>query len=314
MTRTTSLAVAFLLGLCPLAAPAQAQLARTWVSSLGNDNNDCNRLTPCKTFQAAHDKTLADGEISVLDPGGYGAVTITKGISIINDGSGEAGVLVSGGLIGITINAGLNDKVSLRGLTIKGIGFGGGNGIRFVSGKSLSVENCVIRNHTGDGFQFVSNVVGSARLIISNTLVSDNGGNGIWIQPSGSGELRTVLNRVEVYSNAAHGIAVLNSGTGIKSPLTIVTDSVSAFNGLSGIALDGNGGLTEVRRSVVSYNNVGLISLGHGALFFTVVYGSGVRNNVTGRQNPQGSVLSYGDNYFLNFDGDPGTMPLLFKK
>ena len=81
----TALTTATLLALGMLAAPAQAQLARTWVSSLGNDANDCNRSTPCKTFQRAHDNTLALGEISVLDPGGYGAVTITKGISIINE-------------------------------------------------------------------------------------------------------------------------------------------------------------------------------------------------------------------------------------
>src|SRR5262245_33822857 len=147
---TTALTTATLLALGMLAAPAQAQLARTWVSSLGNDANDCNRSTPCKTFQRAHDNTLALGEISVLDPGGYGAVTITKGISIINDGVGEAGALVSGGLNGITINAGPNGKVSLRGLTIKGIGFGGGNGIVFNSGNSLTIENCVVRNLSGN--------------------------------------------------------------------------------------------------------------------------------------------------------------------
>src|SRR5262245_24370382 len=126
MVRFTLLAIAVLLSLGVV--PAKAQLARTWVSSLGNDGNDCNRLTPCRTFQRAHDQTLALGEITVIDPGGYGAVTITKGISIINDGVGEAGALVSGGLVGITVNAGPSDKISLRGLTVKGIGFGGGNG------------------------------------------------------------------------------------------------------------------------------------------------------------------------------------------
>src|SRR5215470_6439033 len=132
-----------------LATAAQAQLARTFVSSFGNDANDCNRLTPCRTFQVAHDKSLAAGEITVLDPGGYGAVTITKGISIINDGVGEAGALVSGGLNGITVNAGASDAVSLRGLTVKGIGFGGGNGIVFNSGATLTVENCAIRTLNG---------------------------------------------------------------------------------------------------------------------------------------------------------------------
>src|SRR5262249_806804 len=145
-----TIAVPLVIGL--LVAPAEAQLARTFVSSFGNDAADCNRATPCRTFQRAHDQTLTLGEITVLDPGGYGSVTITKGMSIINDGVGEAGVLVSGGATGITIMAGATDAISLRGLTIKGIGFGGSAGIWFkTTGKSLSVENCVIRNHVGVG-------------------------------------------------------------------------------------------------------------------------------------------------------------------
>src|SRR5215813_881909 len=124
MTRVTALTIAVLLGACLPVAPAQAQFARTFVSSVnGSDGNDCNRLTPCRTFQRAHDQTLTLGEISILDAGGYGAVTITKGISIINDGVGEAGVLVSGGFNGITINASPGDAITLRGLTVKGIGF-----------------------------------------------------------------------------------------------------------------------------------------------------------------------------------------------
>src|SRR5919199_6894899 len=108
-----------LLALALGASPAQAQLARTFVSAAnGNDANDCNRATPCRTFQTAHDKTFDQGEITVLDPGGYGAVTITKSIAIINDGVGEAGVLVSGGATGIIINAPAAAYVSLRGLTI----------------------------------------------------------------------------------------------------------------------------------------------------------------------------------------------------
>src|SRR5437868_14383354 len=117
MSRTAkSVFAACVLALAIPAAVAQAQLARTFVSAAtGNDANDCGRATPCRTFQAAHDKTLAQGEITVLDPGGYGAVLVTKGISIINDGVGEAGALVSGAHTGIFIAAPVSDAVSLRG-------------------------------------------------------------------------------------------------------------------------------------------------------------------------------------------------------
>src|SRR5499427_7819551 len=77
--------------LCLAAAPAEAQLARSFVSAaIGNDGNapNCNRNTPCRSFQIAHDNTLDKGEITVLDPGSYGAVTVVKNISIINDGIG----------------------------------------------------------------------------------------------------------------------------------------------------------------------------------------------------------------------------------
>jgi len=68
-----------------LCAPyAHAQATRTWVSGLGDDVNPCSRTSPCKTFAGAISKTAAGGEINVLDPGGFGAVTITKSISIIS--------------------------------------------------------------------------------------------------------------------------------------------------------------------------------------------------------------------------------------
>ena len=92
---------------------AHAQATRTWVSGVGDDANPCSRTAPCKTFAGAISKTAAGGEINVLDPGGFGAVTITKAITISSEGF-EAGVLVSG-TNGIIINAGTNDVVVLQG-------------------------------------------------------------------------------------------------------------------------------------------------------------------------------------------------------
>src|SRR5438477_8904970 len=84
--------------------PAHAQATRTWVSGVGDHANPCSRTAPCKTFAGAISKTAAGGEIDALDPGGFGAVTITKAIKI--DGGGSlAGVLVSG-TNGIIVNAG----------------------------------------------------------------------------------------------------------------------------------------------------------------------------------------------------------------
>src|SRR5262245_10913996 len=110
MTKTTSsLLLAVLLALCLHVASAQAQLVRTCVSmakgSDGNASSSCHCNTPCRTFATAHNNTLADGEITVLDPGDYGGLTITKSISINNDSGGEASITVPGGNTGITVNA-----------------------------------------------------------------------------------------------------------------------------------------------------------------------------------------------------------------
>src|SRR5262249_16590795 len=147
----------------------------------------------------------------VLDPGSYGAVTINRTISIINDGVGEAGMLISGGGVGITINGADTDKVSLRGLTIKGIGFGGGIGIVFNPGAFLSVKNRAIRNLTGtngsgNGIIFqpndgTTNLGLTNNLAITNTILADNQASGVWIHPSGHGTVNASLNHVESYHN-----------------------------------------------------------------------------------------------------------------
>src|SRR5579864_3019410 len=128
---------------------ASAQASRTWVSGVGDDANPYSRTAPCKTFAGAISKTAAGGEIDALDPGGFGAVTITKAITIDGGGGQVASVLVSG-TNGIVVQAGPSDVVILRNLRINGIGTGI-NGIRFLSGKDLNVENCFIFGFTTNG-------------------------------------------------------------------------------------------------------------------------------------------------------------------
>src|SRR6266705_5610992 len=159
---TSSVFLAVLLALCLHVASAQAQLVRTCVSmAKGNDANassQCHCTTPCRTFATAAANTLADGEITVLDPGDYGGLTITRSISINNDSGGEASITVPGGNTGIVVNA-VNGAsyVNLRGLTIQGVGFGTTTGLVFSAGLTLTMTNCVVRNHTGDGIAFAPN-------------------------------------------------------------------------------------------------------------------------------------------------------------
>src|SRR5213593_3906867 len=120
------------------AATLNAQATRTWVSGVGDDVNPCSRTAPCKTFAGAISKTAAGGEIDALDPAGFGAVTITKAITI--DGSGTFASILGSLTNGIVVNAGVNDVVTIRGLSINGFS-NGLDGIRFLAGAALNVEN-----------------------------------------------------------------------------------------------------------------------------------------------------------------------------
>src|SRR6266566_2251021 len=104
------------------ASMAQAQATRTWVSGVGDDVNPCSRTAPCKTFAGAISKTAAGGIINCLDPGGFGAVTIGKSLTI--DCSATFAGVLAAGTNGININAASTDIVRLRGLSIEGVGTG----------------------------------------------------------------------------------------------------------------------------------------------------------------------------------------------
>jgi hypothetical protein len=177
-------------GIFFFATQSRAQATRTWVSGVGDDVNPCSRTAPCKTFAGAISKTLAGGEINTIDAGAFGTLTITKSITINGQGL-EAGVLASG-TNGFTVNAGVNDTVTIRNVDIDGAPGTGLVGIRFLAGAELHVENVTIRNfRSGNamGIQFVPS--GVSELYVSNSTITDSGtgavGGGIVIQPSGAG-------------------------------------------------------------------------------------------------------------------------------
>jgi hypothetical protein len=305
------IAVAALLATAPPAAPAHADQARTFVSGLGNDqggaNTDCFRATPCRTFKQAHDHTLDNGEITVLDPGSYGAVTIGKNISIINDGMGEAGILVSGGGTGITINAPGTAAVTLRGITIKGIGFGGGNGLVFLAGASLNVENCTVRNldgtNLGNGIIFAPGT-GTSGLQITNTVVTDNSANGILIQQSGPTNVNAVIEHVGLYHNGGTGL-ILDSKVAGGIVSTMVIDSVASNNGGSGV---GGGFLAQAgpgaapvqlflnRSFAVTNPNHGVAGLGQGIVRIWVSQSVIWRNASGWFTDPGAAIITYANN------------------
>ncbi len=173
MTKRMMLAALVLIacatGMMPGAAYAQA--TRTWVSGVGDDVNPCSRTAPCKTFAGAISKTAAGGEINCLDPGGFGAVTITKAIAIVCDGIG--GSVLASGTNGIVVNAKETDKVLLSGLDINGGGTGI-DGVRVLAAKSVVIRNSVIQNFStptshGIAVQGRSAVTVAGSAVVNNT-------------------------------------------------------------------------------------------------------------------------------------------------
>ena len=185
------------------AAAAHAQATRTWVSGVGDDANPCSRTAPCKTFAGAISKTAPSGEINVLDPGGFGAVTITKSITIRSDHI-QGGVLVSG-TNGIVVSAAATDRVVLEGLDIEGLGTGL-NGVSVTSGKEVYIIRCSIRHFTGNGINMASSTSGG-RVFVRDSFILFNAGG---VNVAGTANIATITN-THILSNTSFSIQV-NAG------------------------------------------------------------------------------------------------------
>jgi hypothetical protein len=300
------------------AAPAYAQPTRVWLSGVGVDSGTCPRQSPCHTLTYAHGQVAAGGEITVMDPGGYGTVVITKAVSIVSDsGSGEAGVTnFSGDLI--TINAGPSDVVVLRGLVVDGLNSATG-GIHFNTGAALHVQNSLIKNvrgSSGVGINFTPS--GSSDLMVTDTtVINNNGFNGIGIQinPTGSGLVRATLNRVMVEQN--NGGIKIDGSSSTGTIRTTVRDSVVSTNSGMGLWTRSPGSAaatTLIANSSVNQNGLDGVTA-DGANTSVAVMGSTIMGNMTGISAPSGGRLYTYKNNALNFnfssDGAfPNTLPL----
>lgn len=284
---------AALFALLATASLAHAQATRTWVSGVGDDANPCSRTAPCKTFAGAISKTAPCGEIDVLDPGGFGAVTITKCISIEAEGV-IAGVLVSG-TNGIIISAGAGDNVMLRGLTFDGLGTGL-DAIQVNTAGKVYVQNCQINNFSGNGIDFKPTNAGS-ELFVTNTTIRDNGnfslntGNGILIKSQGSVNVNATIINTHIQGNNV-GMVVNDGGQ------VTMKDSESAGNKNAGLNVTTAGTAANLfLDQVVSANNGGKGIVTSGGASATVrMTNTTVTNNAIGVDNG-GTVGTFGNNW-----------------
>ncbi len=261
------------------AAPAHAQLAtRTCVSGAGDDSFACTRSSPCKTFAGAIVKTARDGEISVLDPSGYGTVFINKSITINGTpGQGYGSIVVPSGQSGVIINivdpADTRRTVRLNWLDINGAG-AGANGVRIVSGNlagtSIVVENTVIDGLTARG---ISDERGNGgKLVVTDTTIRHTVGAGIHIGP-GAARIDATLTNVKVHNSATAGVAVDGNGkvmisnsvlsgstAGIDiapTNIEVLADNVTLSGNTTGMEI-GAGATLRLSNSNVAFNGTGL--------------------------------------------------------
>lgn len=280
-----------------LAIPANAQATRTWVSGVGDDANPCSRTAPCKTWAGAISKTAPGGEIDNLDTGGFGALTITKSITIDGGGGQTASTLVAG-TPGMTVAAGSTDVVIIRRVEFQGLlgngsspGSAGTTGINFTSGAQLSIEKCAIIGFNTAGISASVSGAAKAQIYITDTNVTNTGGTGVIISGSG-GTLTASINNLRVFQGKGTALTVNGGAT------AMVNNSVFAG---SGFGLDVESGATvDVNNSVIDHNTTGIFN----SASTVRLSNSDVTFNGTG---VNGTVSSFTNNRFQS-NGAGGTI------
>jgi len=266
------------------ASSAFAQATRTWISGVGDDVNPCSRTAPCKTFAGAISKTASGGIIDVLDPGGFGAVTITKPITL--ESVGNVGSILSSGVNGIIINTpGATDTVVLRGLSIDGAGTTlGTNGVRVLAVGKLVIDHCTIQNYSTNGIDFEPSTA-NAVLAVNDTTINSNATaagatSGIFVQAVGAAaaldhvrvvgnnlglQVRTGTVSVHTSTISANTVANIKSyaiGAGVNAA-RIDLDNTLVANSISGIGIIAQGGNSTVwmSNSTITGNNTGILAI-----------------------------------------------------
>jgi hypothetical protein len=266
------------------------QATRTWVSGVGNDANPCSRTAPCKTFAGAISKTADKGEISVLDPGGFGTVTIGKGLTINGTGT-LAGILNSLGTNGITVNATSSDTVIIRDVSINGAGTGG-NGVRYLAGKSLMLDHCWIygqnNSATSRGIDVAKSGDGTLKVI--NSVIENVNEDGIHANTS-AGTVVTVVDSTSIMNCGGDGIeAVANiRGEISRSNVEVVTGN--------GISTSGSNSQINVDDAMIAHCNVDGLRSSAGSSIR--VSDSIIANNTTGLLPNGGTIDSFQGNSLI---------------
>jgi hypothetical protein len=241
--------IAFAVSFVFCASDASALAQRTFVASYGNDANLCSLSSPCRGFEAAVAAVDDGGEVIVLDSGGYGPVTIIKNVTIAAPSGVYAGITVFAGN-GVTINSGPGVVVTLRNLTI--VGLGGASGIVAIGIGKLRIEGVRVTGFSEPGLLFAT--IGTLTVTDSNF---ERNAKGIEIEPpafpgaattviiqnsqltrnvvgyrqAGPGETHAAISGTNASANGETGFV----STGIASDRMVLESCVAAENGFYGV-------------------------------------------------------------------------------
>ena len=286
-----------------VAASATAQ-SRTWVSGVGNDADPCSRTAPCKTFAGAISKTAAGGEIDVTDPGGFGSVTISTGITI--DGAGPLSSILGAGTFGINIVAAATDVVTIRNISINGDGTGT-NGIRITSAKSVLIENCIIFGFS-KGIDFEPS--NGLTVTVKSTTIQRNSNSGIFVKPSGAFFARLTVTGSHLTDNAVgmmvqdnslvfvrDSSASNNTGNGFHAQSTFggpaqmdLENTNASNNGNAGVVSQNGGAVATISNTTIDHNGgAGVVPLGGGLIL--TANNNKVNGNAGGTGSTTGTLL-----------------------
>jgi hypothetical protein len=264
---------------------ALGQATRTWVSGVGDDLNPCSRTAPCKTFAGAISKTATNGEISVLDPGGYGTVTIGKGLTI--NGTGTLAGILNQGLSGVIVNAPATDTVILRDISINGDGTGGTNGVRYLAGKTLMIDHCWIYGQTASatsrGIDVSKTAAGNLKVL--NSVIENVTEDGIHATTT-AGQIVTMINNTNIMNCGGDGIE------GAANVLLGISNSQITHNG-NGIKSSGSGCQFNIDDVLIAYSSVALQASAGSTLR---VSDSMITQNATGLSLNGGVIDSFQGN------------------
>ena len=262
------------------ASMAQAQATRTWVSGVGDDVNPCSRTAPCKTFAGAISKTATGGEISELDPGGFGAITITKSITLNGTHGAGFGSILASLTTGVLINNAAAN-VRLKSLDINGAG-NGVDGIRITAANKVYIEDCKIDGFTNRGINDIRTSPGT--LNIHDSVVTGCTQSGIVVIPGAGGSV------VVTIDNSRSQGSVSNSGYAQSGNVqSTVKDSIFTNNSANGIFADGTSGQINIIGCISSHNGTGLFLTAPAVARLT---GSTITNNGTSINNPGNAQVS----------------------